>query len=359
MANYIEDEMDQNILNSVIEKGLDAVFKDSDNISFAMLSKAGLPQKILQQLQQQGRTIIQQKLDKLLDHPLFDNKNKDAQEDSIFEALNNLLERKLVFSKEFVSNALISNYQNLLSDWQKNPLVFTGEPENLASNAGEILKRSAILSGVPENSPEFTSEMISAVCGISGLPLIANAIEVERQLGVEKMNLQQFTVLIRRSLMLKDQLGVSATSPQARPAPKVEAKPIPAPTPAPKPIPTPPPPAPPKPAPTPSAPKVEIPKAPSERRAKETAPPAPVPKYKEGETLENILLSAENLEYFAENLYDGDVVKYRSFVDKVCQQDNIKHAFTETSNELYYLDIPEASEVAVKFKKVIEQYYKG
>lgn len=395
--------MEQKQIDAIITNWLETAFAGKTAITLSSISSAGFLKSVFKYFKAEADAVIREKTAYLFEHPLFDKSIIDSGENELIGELKRIMENKTAFNREIVERILRENFDTLFSDKLSKEIEFTAETTETA--AREIFTRAVYYSGAAADIMEFDCEVLSAVCEMANQKLIADAIRVEKELGTFKMNLQQLTMSIRRSLLLREHISEKSVQQSIIAAPS-EAKnsnePI-FPIEKPKPV---------------SSLKEKLASIGEETQESDKPGAAPVKsaevkpaglrqliqkekasgiqkpvepvnvqgkveKSKPAEKIETKtvkgadkktevigktantglslrekLLLPENADFFTDNLYEGNGGKYRIFLDKLCSQDNLKHALTETSNELYYLDIPESEIAAAKLVRTIKEHYK-
>jgi hypothetical protein len=320
------------------------IFQDTTSVTLEKLKAVGLPEDILQDFTRRGEIIIKEKVEKLFESPFFDIHIGKAEEIILLSQLQELLNRKLCYPKEIVKDILQFKYSSLLEQWQAQPIDIAKDVADVERVSEEIFKRTTAFAPSASAGGEFSFETIATVCDMSGLPLIAEAVMVEKELGAKSLNQEQLTLLIRRSLMLKEHLSGITPRTETEPTVKKSDESQLPPT---------------------TVKKVSIKTEPGkvlkEKSAVsqvETKPAKPSIK-RPTKPLSAILLSDENLVYFIENLYDQDEAGYRKLVEKLDRQPDLKRTLTETRNEFFVLDVAETSEAALRLIDIIEKYFGG
>jgi|GEM_PF-1690087 len=372
--------MDQNI---IIQKWLDEAFGEKDKLPLMAIRNSEILVKAVKFFEENAETVIRQKMDSLFDHPLL-SKTAAGEEGPVLGELRELLVKRITFDRLTAEKILRYNFKSIYVDKFAKPIVISSE--NADNAAKELIARAAYNTGAGIGAAEFGCEALAEVCWKSNLPLIAEAVTVEGELGTVKLNAAQLAVLIRRSVLLSSRMaGKTAEAKPAEVQTEVKVKPAvqepmtvkpKAVEPGVKPV------LPPeKPA---VKPEVAKTKPVREEKTPEVETPAPFKRHLQevkaaagkqvtaektveskpkpaagggGKLLKEKLLSPENLAFFCENLYENDEEKYRVFLDKLCSADSLKQALTETSNELYYLDIPESEVSAAKLIGVIRECF--
>lgn len=385
----------QQIIDTITGFWTDRILHGADSATLSTLSKAETPDRIRQGLVSRGERVVRRVLTGLFEAPFINLTPAEVENSELMNKLMALLKDHVVLSREKVSEIVSATYSELFNRWSAEPLKQNLTGDTPAQNAAEVFNRALLLSTSGAEGDKFGLEMISMVCQASGLPLIAEAVKVEKALGMKKLDREQFSIIFRRVLMLKehfkgekqveapgDRMVEEAPPTEAvmndYPSARYEEEQV---------------------VPGMRAPVNIAKSVPFEemlldvesagRALSETEeigikaqddydmrqPAAYSAALEEddeildelstdlsdeepGEALQILMFSEENIEYFTRNIFKGDVEAYRDVIERIAMQKTLGNALTIANNELFLRNAPPSSKPAARFIKIIKRLFK-
>ena len=398
------------VIDHIINFWTDKILQGSASIPKEKLKDVGMPEKILNNFIQRGEEVVIEKLNQICDSPFLDSSVRAGEEGGLVDRMAELLWERLIFPANIVKDIVSVTYTNMFNEWRDNPISFAEVIENPEETADTIFNRAKDLSTISVEGDRFGAEMLLMISEASGIVFLADIIKIEKELGANKLDKNQFTVSIRRALMLKEYFESMKTETETEVEEEffdedenayeddpteenceepvteteeysdIEVETVIVETPTED---------------TMAEEAVEaedeteseeypeeeeqtniiIPETEYESSvrmsfetaepevepapAQEPEPAAPAVAEEEepkepGDILRSVLLDPENMEYFTKELFDNNEGAYRAMVERTCSQKKLKNVLAIANNELFLRDIPPSAFAASTLIKTIK-----
>lgn len=371
--------MNQIDVSKITKHWTDEILDGAEKVSSKRLQTIKMPEQLLARISEKVEGILKDEIQKICDNPFFDFTPEEAEDFDIKAELNRLFSARLVIPAESLTEIVDDVFDEMVEDWQTEPISLRNISEDLEDFADEIFKRATSIIPISVEDGGFKPEAIAEICELIGLNTLAQAIKVEIELGISRLDLDEFILITRRFMMLIKHYrverklisfegkGKTLYAKPTPPEPEV-AEEIPAREAVVE---------------EPVAEEVEAPpegldlsdfekdvkaaakavKETIEAKKKPKAEPAARKAELQVESaapqvsLYERFMEKDNLDYFVGRIFERDLESYKSMVNNVCQQKDLNRALIIADNELFLLDIPPSAEQASRLLNVIRENF--
>ncbi|MDP8228297.1 MAG: hypothetical protein P9M15_02455 [Candidatus Electryoneaceae bacterium] len=336
----------------------------------------------MDRLVEQEKLVFNGEIDRIVDSPFLNTAPYGIDTDDVKTSIRAMLFERMVLSAEEIKKLFMVVLQSIFDRWTVEPISIrqaSDEPEHFAST---IFTRAASVILHPNDHQYFDLDVIAQVCNVSSLDSLAKAVLLERNLGVDSIDVDAFMVVVRRFVMLKNHYrigrelvvseGTARTIDVAKPDPVEKPVLVKAPIVSSVPIsiekdePVEQPPAPPE-GNIVLVPDMEFlsPELTS-RGGRDVhnvhvspSTPVEIPDVINESCvhLYALLMTPKRREFLGDQIFDDNFGAYDQMVYKTCRQRNVQHALTVADNELYHRDIPASAIPAAELLRTIKSYY--
>ncbi len=216
--------MRQQFINSIASFWTDRILQGADSVPLERLYSIEMPETIRRDFTSRIEELITSQINILFDSPYFIITAEEADAAGIIKEVLETIKGHVVFSGEKVREIVTATYSALFDKWVTDSLKQSIEGNEPEKAAAEVFNRASLLSSSSAEGDKFGLEMIALICHTSGLPLIGNAVKIEKSLGMKKLDIIQFTHIIRRTLLLQDYI-LGEAEPEAEAAEEEETVP--------------------------------------------------------------------------------------------------------------------------------------
>lgn len=335
------------VINRIAQFWSGEILKGAPAVPLSRLREVTMPERLLAELTDLAQAALYEEVNRICSNPAFSAQHEGA--DEFRDQLLSLLAGRLSISQTHLSSIVEQVFQKTVEKWRGEPLSFRKAAEDPVAFAREIMERCRYIIPAGENGPgACPSDVIAIVCEASGLKTLADAVDIEAELGADGLTTDELTLLMTRLNLLRQRYSVgrrmAAFEGGARTLAEEES-----PEEATEPVLTP--------VAEPSAPAPE----PHEPASPESVPKAaPRPGFSPtGEALYNALMADDNLAYFSELLFGKDTVAYQRLAYHISRQKKLSSALTLADNELFVREIPSSSPAAVRLLTLIRQHFRA
>ena len=176
--------MNKQSINQITEYWIEKILQGAQRVSLRSLQGMNLPEKIMEQLRIKGREIIDARIELIQKEGDFDLKPPAGEENGLREKLGEILIQRLTLSSSLIREIIQTTYNSILKEWEAEPMSMEQAAELPDAVTEAIFQRASSLLFISAEEEQYDIDIITSICGISGLEAVAEALAVEKKLGV-------------------------------------------------------------------------------------------------------------------------------------------------------------------------------